>query len=116
MENQLSASEQQLMTQVKNAQELMQAALLDKAIAQGKYEIASDVLHDMGNAVVGFGSYLTRIRRSLEQNNLQNLQNLAGFFAAQQTAMNAAIGEAKSGAVVSMLNSIVEAQQASQGE
>ena len=104
------------MTQVKNAQELMQAALLDKAIAQGKYEIASDVLHDMGNAVVGFGSYLTRIRRSLEQNNLQNLQNLAGFFAAQQTAMNAAIGEAKSGAVVSMLNSIVEAQQASQGE
>jgi signal transduction histidine kinase len=116
MENQPNASHQELLDQLKNAQVSMQAALLDKAIAQGKYEIASDVLHDIGNAVVGFGSYLTRIRRSLEQNNLQNLQNLAGFFAAQQTVMNAAIGEAKSGAIVSMLNSIVEAQQVGQGE
>jgi len=116
MENQLNTSEQQLMEQAKNAQDSIQAVLLDKAIAQGKYEIASDVLHDIGNAVVGFGSYVARIRRSLEQNDLQNLKNLAGFFASQQTAMNAAIGEAKAGAVVSMLNSLVNAQQASQEE
>jgi hypothetical protein len=116
MENQLNPSEQKLTALVKDAQAAMQTAVLDKAIAQGKFEIASDVLHDIGNAVVGFGSYLTRIRRSLEQNNLQNLQNLANFFATQQTAMNATLGEAKSGAVVSMLNSITETQQTSQEE
>ena len=33
-------------------------AELDKAVAQGKFEIASGVMHDIGNAVVGFGSYL----------------------------------------------------------
>jgi signal transduction histidine kinase len=116
MVNQPDSSEQQWMEQVKNARESMQAAILDKALAKGKYEMASDVLHDIGNAVVGFGTYLTRIRHSLEQNDLQNLQNLAGFFAAQQAAMNSAIGEAKSGAVVSMLNSIVESQEIAQGE
>ena len=36
---------------------------LEKAIAQGKFEIASEVLHDIGNALVGFGSYLNRINR-----------------------------------------------------
>ncbi|HWK06913.1 MAG TPA: HAMP domain-containing sensor histidine kinase [Puia sp.] len=93
-----------------------QQALLDRSVAQGKFEIASDVLHDIGNAVVGFGSYLTRIRRSLEQSNPDNLKNLAGFFAAQQTVLAGAIGEAKAGAVVSMLNSITEAQKANQEE
>src|SRR5450631_2869843 len=116
MENQSVPSEQQLIKLVKNTQDSLEAAMLDKAVAQGKFEIASDVLHDIGNAVVGFGSYLTRIRRSLEQNNLQNLQNLAGFFATQQTTLATVIGEAKSGAVISMLNSIAEVQKASQEE
>ncbi len=116
MENQSVPSEQPWKALLKTAEESLQAAMLDKSVAQGKFEIASDVLHDIGNAVVGFGSYLTRIRRCLEQDNLQNLQNLAGFFAAQQPAMAAAIGEAKSGAVVSMLHSIAEAQKASHEE
>ena len=94
----------------------MQQAVLDRAVTQGKFDIASDVLHDIGNAVVGFGSYLTRIRRSLEQNKPDNLQNLAGFFSTQQTAMAASIGETRAAAVVTMLNSIAEAQKVSQEE
>jgi len=116
MENQPVPSEQHLKALVKDAQDSLHAAMLDKAVAQGKFEIASDVLHDIGNAVVGFGSYLTRIRRSLEQDNLQNLQNLAAFFVTQQTAMATIIGEAKSGAVVSMMKSIAESQKVSHEE
>ena len=112
----ISPSEQKLMECVKIAEESMHAAVLDRVVAQGKFEIASDVLHDIGNAIVGFGSYLTRIRRSLEQNSPENLQNLAGFFTTQQTPMAAAIGEAKAAAVVSMLNNITEAQKISQEE
>jgi signal transduction histidine kinase len=116
METQLSLSEQKLLENVRKAEESLHAAILDKAVAQGKYEIAADILHDIGNAIIGFGSYLTRIKRSLEQNNLQSLQNLAGFLSAQQTAMTTIIGEAKSEALVNMINSITEAQQASQNE
>ncbi len=92
------------------------ASLLDKAVAQGKYEIASDVMHDIGNAVVGFGSYLTRIRRLLEQDSPENLQNLAGFFETQQPALAAAIGETKAGAVIKMLRGISETHKTNQDE
>jgi signal transduction histidine kinase len=116
MENQLNYSERQWKEQVNRGEESIQEAMLEKELAQGKIEMASDALHDIGNAIVGFGSYLTRIKRSLEQNDLQNLQNLAVFFVTNQAAMDTAIGEAKSGAVVSMLNSIVENQQMAQEE
>jgi ligand-binding sensor domain-containing protein/signal transduction histidine kinase len=89
---------------------------LDKAVAQGKFEIASDVLHDIGNALVGFGSYLTRITRSQEQGQPENLEKLAVFFESQRPAMATAIGEVKSGAVVNMLTGIAQTQKASQEE
>jgi signal transduction histidine kinase len=91
-------------------------AVLDKAVAQGKYEVASDVMHDIGNAVVGFGSYLTRIRRLQEQNDPENLQNLTGFFEEQKPAVAAAIGENKADAVIKMLGGIAETQKNNQEE
>ena len=81
---------------------------LDKAVAQGKFEIASDVLHDIGNATVGFGSYLTRIKRLQDQENPENLEKLAAFFESQQPVLATAIGTDKSGAVITMLNGIVQ--------
>lgn len=86
-------------------------AEVDKAVEQGKFEIASGVLHDIGNAVVGFGSYLTRIRRLLEQNNLENLQGLVGFFAEHRTAFVTAIGEERADAVIDMLTGINKTQE-----
>lgn len=86
------------------------SAILDKAVAQGKFEMASDVLHDIGNAVVGFGSYLTRVKRLQEQGNSENLKNLASFFESQQQAMAVAIGEERASAVVTMLNGLAKTQ------
>jgi signal transduction histidine kinase len=91
--------------------EVIQQLVSEKAIAQGKFEIAANVLHDIGNAVVGIGSYLNRMSRSLEQSNFENLANLSGYFTAQQQGLASAIGEAKAGAVVTMLSSITEAQK-----
>ena len=88
----------------------------DKAVMQGKFEIASNILHDIGNAVVGFGTYITRIKRSLEQNNPENLQKLTDFYAAQQKVMAASIGEAKADAAIKMLSAITEGQKNSQEE
>jgi signal transduction histidine kinase len=86
-------------------------SLLDKAVAQGKFEITSNVLHDIGNAVVGIGSYLNRIRRVLEKENTSNLENLAAFFVKQEAELVTSFGEAKAGAVVTMLNSLTETQR-----
>src|SRR6185295_4033108 len=95
-------------TKVKKLEQEQHAATLDKAVAQGKFEIASDVMHDIGNAMVGFGSYLTRIRRLQDDDKPENLQNLANFFEEQKSALINAIGETKAGAVIKMLSGITK--------
>lgn len=94
----------------------MQQANLDSAVAQGKFEIASEVLHDIGNAVVGFGSYLTRISRSMEQNNVANLQNVALFLKGQQLALSTALGHEKAEALVNLMEGIAKTQKDSYEE
>jgi len=75
---------------------------LEKAIAQGKFEIASEFLHDIGNAMVGLGSHLNRINRVVDQNNINNLKSLTVFLKANQTAIAGAIGAQKSTALISV--------------
>jgi PAS domain S-box-containing protein len=103
-------------TALKTLEQEQHLAEIDKAVAQGKFEIASDVMHDIGNAVVGFGSYLTRIRRLQEQDSPENLQNLAGFFEDQKTGIAATVGEAKADAVIKMLYGIAQTQKKNQEE
>ncbi|MGZ3776724.1 MAG: PAS domain S-box protein [Mucilaginibacter sp.] len=83
---------------------------LEKAIAQGKFEIASEVLHDIGNALVGFGSYLTRINRSNEHNSLEALKNLNVFLKGQQVLISNAIGADKANALVAITEGISKTQ------
>ena len=71
-------------------------AVLDKAVAQGKFEIASDVMHDIGNAVVGFGSYLPASGVCRKRISRRTCRYLAGFFEEQKTALRAVIGEDQS--------------------
>jgi signal transduction histidine kinase len=94
----------------------LRQALIDKAVTQGKFEIVADVLHDIGNAMVGFGSYLARIKGSIERDSPESLPNLARFFSDREIAVGAVIGDAKASAVVSMLNSIAEAHLVSREE
>jgi len=89
---------------------------LEKAIAQGKFEIASEVLHDIGNALVGFGSYLTRINRVVEKNNLEGIRNLAAFLKVQQNLIGNAIGTDKAKALVSISEGIAKTQGDNQKE
>jgi PAS domain S-box-containing protein len=83
---------------------------LEKAIAQGKFEIASEVLHDIGNALVGFGSYLNRINRAIELNNLDTIKNLSAFLKTQQLALAGAIGADKAAALVSLTENLANTQ------
>jgi signal transduction histidine kinase len=90
----------------------LQRAEVERAVTQGKFELAAEILHDIGNAVVGFGSYLMRQKRSLEQYRPDNLVNLAAFISARQSDIGKAIGEAKAAALGSMVQSILESSVA----
>jgi signal transduction histidine kinase len=73
-------------------------------------------LHDVGNALVGFGSYVTRVNRTLEQNNLDNAQNLALFIKAQQNAIATVIGTDKAGALTVIAEGIAKSQKINKEE
>ncbi len=88
----------------------------DKAVEQGKYEIASNVLHDIGNAVVGFGSYINRMKRALDAVQPEALEKLSSFMSAQQPALASAMGDARSKAVVNMLSGLHEQHRKGQEE
>jgi PAS domain S-box-containing protein len=79
---------------------------LEKAIAQGKFEIASEFLHDIGNAMVGLGSHLNRINRAVDQNNLNDVKSLTIFLKTNQAAIAGAIGAQKAGALVAITEGI----------
>ncbi|MFB9843226.1 PAS domain-containing sensor histidine kinase [Mucilaginibacter ginsenosidivorans] len=102
---------------VLNGQILLQKEQeLEKAIAQGKFEIASEVLHDIGNALVGFGSYLNRINRATEKNSLDALKNLNAFLKNQHGLLSNAIGEDKANALVTITDGISKTQAENQKE
>jgi len=88
--------------------EVILETMLEKAVEQGKFEIASNILHDIGNAIVGFGSYLTRVKRISEEGNFDNLKKLQAFFETHKDAFGTAIGTPKTMALISMLDSITK--------
>jgi len=89
---------------------------LEKALAQGKFEIASEVLHDIGNALVGFGSYLSRINRAFGKNNIDSIKNLSLFIQGQQTAIASAIGLDKANAMIAVAEGIANTQTENNNE
>lgn len=89
---------------------------LDKAVMQGKYEIASNVLHDIGNALVGMGSYLNRIRSVSEQDSAENLKDLVNFFRAHEKSLITVFEEKKTSALIAMLSGLTDGLTSSQSE
>jgi PAS domain S-box-containing protein len=89
---------------------------VERAIAQGKFEIASEVLHDIGNALVGFGSHVNRIKRAAGQSNLDTIKSLSVFLKGQQSAIAGAIGESKAQALLAVTEGFTESQTDNEAE
>jgi signal transduction histidine kinase len=80
---------------------------IEAAVAQGKFEIASGVMHDIGNAVVGFGSHMSRIKSTTGQSNTESIQRLTEFFTTQKESMETLWGSGKADAIIKMLHGIL---------
>ena len=94
----------------------MSQALQDQAVERSKFEMASSILHDIGNAVVGFGSYLTKIKRQITQSDYDTLKNLEVFFLKHQPQLIPVFGEVKTQALTNLLQGLVQNQKTSQDE
>jgi PAS domain S-box-containing protein len=94
-----------------NQLEIKKEQELEKAVAQSKFEIASEFLHDIGNAMVGLGAHLNKLNRAIEDNNSENIKSLAVFLKLNQTAIAGAIGDDKAHALISIIEGIDNTQQ-----
>lgn len=93
------------------AQEELARLNQEMAIDRSKFEMAAGVLHDIGNAVVGIGSHLTKARRNLEENDLDTLKKLQSFLETKQAEIGGAIGDAKAKALISLVSGLHENQE-----
>ena len=98
-------------TELQEKENQIREALQEKAIEQSKFEMASGVLHDIGNAVVGFGSYVNRIKRHLTQSDFNTLQSFHGFLEKNKSQFEVAIGAIKTKAMIDMIAGIAANQQ-----
>lgn len=98
-------------TDKQEREEVLFQMATDKAMEQGKYEMASGVLHDIGNAVVGLGAYLNRMKNWLDNDNTGTLRQLVSFFETNRPAIAAALDDDKAGAVISLLEGVCLSRQ-----
>jgi signal transduction histidine kinase len=94
-----------------NKERQLNQSIQDKVIEQSKFEMASGVLHDIGNAVVGFGSYITKLKRTFDQNDISTIENLKSFIEKNQTAISGALGDKKANAIVELLEGVLTNQR-----
>lgn len=98
-------------TDLQEKENQIREAVKEKAIEQSKFEMASEILHDIGNAVVGFGSYINRIKRHLTHSDSNNLNSLHGFVEKNNQQFETAIGAVKTKAMKDMVAGIADNQQ-----
>ncbi|NRA48237.1 MAG: hypothetical protein HRU12_03825 [Phaeodactylibacter sp.] len=84
----------------------------EQAVERGKFEVISGVLHDIGNAIVGFGAYLTKVKQLKDNNTLGMLKKLTQFLEANESAIaTGGIGAPKAGALVKLVNGLKSQQE-----
>lgn len=95
---------------------LIRETIQEKAVEQSKFEMASGILHDIGNAVVGFGSYINRMKRHLSYSDHKNLLGLSGFLEKNKHHFEPGIGSAKTTAMMDMVAAIANNQEKNAAE
>ena len=103
-------------TELYQRDQALHKAMQEEAIERSKFEMASGVLHDIGNAVVGFGSYVVKMKRSVDHNTVETLENLKKFIEKNSPEFCAAIGDTKTNAMVQLLDGLMSQQQSRQKE
>ncbi len=98
-------------TELQEKENLIREAMQEKAVEQSKFEMASGVLHDIGNAVVGFGSYINRVKNHLNYSDHKNLLGLWGFLEKNKAHFEPGIGSAKTNAMMDMVAAIAKNQE-----
>jgi signal transduction histidine kinase len=94
-------------TQTVVSEEIARAALRSQAAQEGRVEILTGVLHDIGNGITGMGTRTAILGAAPPWEELDQLSKLGAFFRKHQTALEAALGADKAVALLSFVDAVV---------
>lgn len=77
------------------------------AVQQGKLEMASGILHDIGNAVTSFGTDIAKLTGNQEWREGKELLKLKNLFANKSQEMDEILGKGKAHALLSFIDALV---------
>jgi signal transduction histidine kinase len=89
-------------------EEQVKAAIEEAALQSGKLEMASGILHDIGNAVTAFGSHVAKLNAEPNWEEIKSMAKLQGLFTAKQAGLDQALGAGKGTALLSFLGAVEE--------
>lgn len=99
------------LTELYQKEQKLFAVQQEQALERDRFEVISGVLHDIGNAVVGFGSYLTKVKQLTKNNEATMLGKLAQFVKANELAIAQAIGAPKAQAMLQLIDGLKAKQE-----
>tara|TARA_R110002050_G_scaffold77291_4_gene164966 strand:+ start:247 stop:1479 length:1233 start_codon:yes stop_codon:yes gene_type:complete len=99
-------------TNYHESQEELSRVNQEMAIDKSKFEMAAGVLHDIGNAVVGIGSHLSRSKKLISDYDSSTLVKLEKFLKTHSQQFGEAIGAAKANALVDLVQGLITNQNA----
>ena len=76
------------------------------AVQSGKLEMASGILHDIGNAVTAFGTDVAKLSGNLDWRELNDLHKLASLFEKNAIQLDQALGAGKGKALLNFLHAL----------
>jgi signal transduction histidine kinase len=95
-------------------QKLMQQSILEKAVAQARFEMAAELLHDIGNALTGLGSYHNQVCSVMDTDSGRGLRQAAGFLSEQRNNLEPRIGQQQFNALHTLLESTAQLMEENQ--
>ncbi|MEM7656539.1 MAG: HAMP domain-containing sensor histidine kinase [Bacteroidota bacterium] len=96
---------------VVEAEETARLATMEAATQAGKAEIASGILHDIGNAVTAFGSHTAKLNALGNWEETQHIHRLRGLFAAKSDGLDDVLGAGKGDALLHFMTAVEEGLQ-----
>ncbi len=78
------------------------------AIQKGRIDMANNILHDIGNAIISIGTSSVKLCTEREWEELQSLKQFSAFFASRQEELAGAIGPEKTAYLLHYVGVLIE--------
>ncbi|MEO1448173.1 MAG: HAMP domain-containing sensor histidine kinase, partial [Bacteroidota bacterium] len=79
-----------------------------EALQAGKLEMATGILHDIGNAITAFGTHATKLDSDTTWNEIGNLKRLQGLLHQHTEKWDAVLGPGKGGALLKFMDALTQ--------